>query len=128
MAKRPWCGPAWTLARRVTASVVLIGAMSAGCSNDDDDGWYDACRFEPERCVGSVGAFCDDDRDCHQGICCTEDSNCGGGMCTFECDSDAHCPPDMACEHDVCFFRCRSDRDCAVGQSCEHGSTVCEWP
>lgn len=87
----------------------------------------DRCRFEPERCGGGFGGFCDDDRDCGYGLECCEADHCGGGTCTAECRSDGDCPADMRCEHDVCLYACDDDRDCAPGMSCEHGETVCEW-
>jgi len=110
---------------------IVVGTLGAvsGC-DDDDDGTSggDACRFDPEVCVGAHGALCRVDEDCGGGLfCCTERANCGGGMCTASCKNDRDCPGDMLCEHDKCFYACDSDRDCAEEMSCEHGNTVCEY-
>jgi len=112
--------------RSVLAVGALLVTMAAGCG-DDDSGYYDLCRYDPDACRGGLGGTCRSTSDCGVGFCCREPKECGGGMCTFACRSDADCPHEMGCEHGVCFFGCRSDYDCAPGQHCGHGRTVCEW-
>lgn len=117
---------------RALLSFALAGAAMAlsvlvTACDDDGDVTSTACREDPARCPGLVGALCDSDRDCEAGFCCQENSNCGDGMCTYRCADDRDCPPGTLCEHDLCFYACDSDRDCAPRQSCEHGDTVCEY-
>ena len=112
-----------TLGRVLAACVLIAAALSCG---DDDYGYYDECRFEPQLCRGGWGGLCSTNRDCFVGFCC-QDKECGAGMCTVTCRADLDCPADMACAHGKCLFRCASELDCAYGQRCGHGHSVCEW-
>lgn len=104
----------------LTRTLMAACCCLAACG-DDDDGPYGFAEN------GEIGAYCTQDAECNQGICCVED-DCAFGMCTFPCDDDDQCPPEMACDHSgdgQCLFICGGGGACPIDFECNE-DFVCE--
>lgn len=94
---------------------LLIAALTGGaCSSDDSDS---------DSSATALGALCNSDADCAEGLSCDGSTEPTAGSCTTYCtgseDCEAEFGPNAFCIGAYrCVMGCRSDGDCEANQYC----------